>query len=76
MEPAGRSPTVGSKESDMSTNEGLPWESGGDLPWETPEGDWDSADSEAWRGEVHLGEWPENLAGPEYWLYKKEQGDE
>ena len=34
----------------MSTNEGLPWESGGDLPWETPEGDWDGADHEAWRG--------------------------
>ena len=56
----------------MSTNEGLPWESGGDLPWETPEGDWDSADTDAWRGDVHLGEWPENLAGSEYWLYKKE----
>jgi hypothetical protein len=76
MELAGRLPTVGSKESDMSTNEGLPWESGGDLPWDTSEGEWEGAGNEAWRGDVHLGEWPENLAGPEYWLYKKEQGDE
>jgi hypothetical protein len=60
----------------MSANEGLPWESGGDLPWDPPEGEWESADNEAWRGDRHLGEWPENLAGPEYWLYKKEQGDE
>jgi hypothetical protein len=41
-----------------------------------PEAEWEPADSEAWRGELHLGEWPENLAGPEYWLYKKQQGDE
>ena len=34
------------------------------------------AETEAWRGDLHLGEWPENLAGPEYWLYKKQQGDE
>ena len=54
----------------MGTNEGMPWESDGDLPWES-EGDWESGDNEAWRGDVHLGEWPENLAGPEYWLYKK-----
>jgi len=60
----------------MSTDEGLPWESGGDRPWDPPEGDWEHADSEAWRGDLHLGEWPENRAGPEYWLYKKEQGDE
>jgi hypothetical protein len=59
----------------MSMSEGLPWESGGDLPWEA-ESDWEPADSEAWRGDVHLGEWPENLAGPEYWLYKKQQGDD
>ncbi len=37
---------------------------------------WEPAEIEAWRGELHLGEWPENLAGPEYWLYKKQQGDE
>jgi hypothetical protein len=60
----------------MGTNEELPWETDGDLPWETSGGDWNSADSEAWRGEVHLGEWPENLAGPEYWLYKQQEDDE
>jgi hypothetical protein len=56
----------------MSQNDGRPWEGDGDLPWDTP----DSEDSEAWRGDVHLGDWPENLAGPEYWLYKKEERDE
>jgi hypothetical protein len=60
----------------MPMDDGLPWEHDGDLPWDTPEGDWEPADSEAWRGDLHLGEWPENLAGPEYWLYKKQQGDE
>jgi hypothetical protein len=59
----------------MGTNEGMPWESDGDLPWES-EGDWESGENEAWRGDVHLGEWPENLAGPEYWLYKKQEDDE
>jgi hypothetical protein len=24
-----------------------------------------------WRGEDHLPDWPEELAGPEYWLYKR-----
>ena len=27
-------------------------------------------------GDLHLGDWPENLAGPEYWLYKKLQGED
>jgi len=67
---------VGPKETTMSTDEGLPWEGGGDTPWDASEGVWEPEDGEAWRGDLHLGEWPENLAGPEYWLYKKEQGDE
>ncbi len=25
---------------------------------------------EAWRGDVHLADWPEELAGPEYWMFK------
>ncbi len=29
----------------------------------------DAAD--AWRGDVHFAEWPEESAGPEYWMYKK-----
>ena len=43
------------------------------LKPEDPE--WEAPDPEAWRGTVHLQEWPEDLAGPEYWLYKK-QGEE
>ena len=45
----------------MSMNDGRPWEGDGDLPWDTPDGEWEPADSEAWRGTLHLGEWPENL---------------
>ena len=26
---------------------------------------------ESWRGDVHFADWPEQLAGPEYWMYKK-----
>lgn len=37
----------------------------------------DSEDAdESWRGDVHLDDWPEQLAGPEYWLYKNEQDEE
>jgi hypothetical protein len=68
---------AGTKETEMSLDDGRPWEgSGEDLPWDTPDESWEPADTEAWRGDLHLGEWPESLAGPEYWLYKKEQGDE
>jgi hypothetical protein len=30
-------------------------------------------DDEDWRGNEHHEDWPENLAGPEYWLFKKER---
>ena len=30
----------------MSTDEGRPWEGGGDLPWDAPEGVWEPADGE------------------------------
>jgi hypothetical protein len=59
----------------MSDQEGRPWESGGDLPWDTPDAEWDQADVEAWRGDIHQDGWPENLAGPEYWLYKKQRDE-
>jgi hypothetical protein len=59
----------------MSLDEGRPWESGGNLPWEASETEWESADSEAWRGELHQDDWPESLAGPEYWLYKKQRDE-
>ncbi|HKH84299.1 MAG TPA: hypothetical protein VKA25_11485 [Gemmatimonadales bacterium] len=58
----------------MSDETGQAWESGGDLPWQTQE-DESQAESQAWRGEVHLDDWPENLAGPEYWLYKKNRDE-
>jgi hypothetical protein len=25
----------------------------------------------SWRGHQHFADWPEELAGPEYWLYKR-----
>jgi len=50
------------------------------LPWESDDADEPSGyqppEDESWRGDVHLGPWPENLAGPEYWLYKKEMTNE
>ncbi len=27
-------------------------------------------EGESWRGEEHLADWPEEAAGPEYWMYK------
>lgn len=37
---------------------------------------WDDEDDDTWRGDLHFEDWPENLAGPEYWLYRKEADDE
>jgi hypothetical protein len=59
----------------MSDQDGRPWESGGDLPWDTPDAEWEQADSDAWRGDFHQDDWPESLAGPEYWLYKKQRDE-
>jgi hypothetical protein len=59
----------------MSHHDERPWETGGDLPWATPDDDGDQAETEAWRGDLHLDDWPENLAGPEYWLYKKQRDE-
>lgn len=28
---------------------------------------------EPWRGDEHPDTWPEHLAGPEYWLHKRDQ---
>jgi hypothetical protein len=55
----------------MSLQDGRPWETDGDLPWDTPDEESESSSSDTWRGNLHLGDWPENLAGPEYWLYKR-----
>ncbi len=54
-----------------------PWESGGDLPWES--GDDDSPEEaarEAWRGDLHTGAWPEDMAGPEYWMFRRDRDEE
>jgi hypothetical protein len=57
----------------MSQADERPWETGGNLPW-NPSDDEDEVDA-AWRGDLHLDDWPENLAGPEYWLYKKQRDE-
>jgi len=57
----------------MGQQDGLPWETGGDLPWGMPD-DGEQAEV-AWRGDLHLDDWPESLAGPEYWLYKKQRDE-
>jgi hypothetical protein len=31
---------------------------------------------EAWRGDAHFSDWPEEAAGPEYWLFKQERDEE
>ncbi|MGH7510651.1 MAG: hypothetical protein ACREMZ_14425 [Gemmatimonadales bacterium] len=59
----------------MGEYEGRPWESGGDLPWDTPGAEWEQPDADAWRGDLHQDDWPESLAGPEYWLYKKQRDE-
>ncbi|MBA3759745.1 MAG: hypothetical protein H0X07_04370 [Gemmatimonadales bacterium] len=58
----------------MGDYDGRPWESEGDLPWDTPESE-TASDSQAWQGELYQDDWPENLAGPEYWLYKKQRDE-
>ena len=58
----------------MSEQDERPWEAGGDLPWATPETDCET-ENETWRGALHQDDWPEDLAGPEYWLYKKQRDE-
>jgi hypothetical protein len=57
----------------MSQQDEWPWETGGGLPWET--GDNEEQADQAWRGDLHMDDWPESLAGPEYWLYKKQRDE-
>jgi hypothetical protein len=57
----------------MSQQEERPWEIGGDLPWRAAEEE--DQEENTWRGDLHLDDWPENLAGPEYWLYKKQRDE-
>jgi hypothetical protein len=35
------------------------------------EGDEEPNETAEWRGNTHFADWPEELAGPEYWLYKR-----
>ena len=60
----------------MILHDGRPWEGEGDLPWDMPDAEWEEADHDPWRGDLHLGDWPESLAGPEYWLYKNQSDNE
>ncbi len=67
----------------MSPEDWKPWESDADLPWQSSDQEmpkpysepWSIEDDSAWRGEAHLADWPEELAGPEYWLYKRQSDD-
>ena len=60
----------------MWDDERQPWESEGDAPWASSVPSWETPETaEDWRGDLHhelqIEAWPEDLAGPEYWLYKK-----
>lgn len=37
---------------------------------------WNAPSDAEWRGDLHTEDWPEILAGPEYWLYKKQRDKE
>jgi len=43
------------------------------LPWDD---EYEPAEDTTWRGQEHLEDWPENLAGPEYWLNKEGDDDD
>ena len=53
-----------------------PWESEDSPPWERNSGAWEAADTEAWRGDVHFDEWPENLMGSSPWLSQHDNDDD
>ena len=61
-----------------------PWETEGDLPWlehevlpweQEPEEEeqlpWGAVEEELWLASTEFADWPEDMAGPEYWLYKQ-----
>ena len=55
----------------------LPWLEREELPWETDGDDWlETSDPEPVRPVAWQEEWPENLAGPEYWLFKRQADDD
>jgi hypothetical protein len=59
----------------MSLDDGSPWDAEGEPSWDASDAGWEPAENEAWRGDIHLDDWPESLAGPEYWLYKNQGED-
>lgn len=44
--------------------------------WEDEEIEDDDPPPESWRGDQHLEDWPEDLAGPEYWFFRRWEDDE
>ena len=47
------------------------WRGEATSEWDTMEdADWESTDENDWRTETFLAGWPEDLAGPEYWMFK------
>lgn len=55
-------------EESWTTEEAEPW----DVECEAESDETDETDDNVeWRGNVHFADWPEELAGPEYWLYKR-----
>jgi hypothetical protein len=59
----------------MSLRDGSPGDD--QAPWEGPadeQDDWQGSDDQ-WRGDTHLRDWPEELAGPEYWLFKNQRDE-
>lgn len=50
--------------------------SGGPAAWDPPEG-WEAPEDDVtWRGDLHREGWPEELAGPEYRMYRDQLEDE
>jgi hypothetical protein len=72
-----RAPEEAAMEDDAERH---PWETDGELPWlERPSLPWESNDwaaeedeeeAEPWHSDDTAPGWPEECAGPEYWLYK------
>jgi hypothetical protein len=70
------------EEDTMEEGDRKPWETDGDLPWlehetfpweeeEEEQPSWASTDAEPGNQEDFLEAWPEDMAGPEYWLFKR-----
>lgn len=59
---------------DLHYTDDASWRSDSASPWQDPDSDDDAADS--WAIEDEPGDWPEEKAGPEYWLFRRDlEGD-